>query len=129
MGQELHIHIPDPPTNFIISGRKIYMSAQALYSGLNPHVRSKFVTAAKWFLFPHLRNVPVLQTRIRLDITMYNRSRGTQDPDNLYIWQKLILDSLKGRAIPDDSKKYVRRVSAGFEEGDPELFILITQGV
>jgi len=97
--------IPDP-LDYVVTGTKVskktgkvsekrsYTSANVFFGGVHFKVREKIVTTCKTFLYPYLKDCPVLSDPPYSLVLQYCRKEPIDVDNKCYFWNKLIQDIL-----------------------------------
>jgi hypothetical protein len=120
----------------------VYYLTANLFFDRNVWVVHEIKSAVKRHIKPYFDNIPKLE-KMQLDI-IFSRQTQTYDLDNMYFWEKVILDLLKTptskqllnaykrgndiitcEVLKDDTVQYVDKINKSFVLGKNEIIIKI----
>lgn len=98
------------------------------YSGMHWAERNEVRDDMRWLVRSciHPDDIVIPEGRVDITITVYFRHHP-QDPDN--ICSKLMIDSIKGYLIEDDTREHIRTVATRSEidKNNPRVEILVEE--
>ena len=99
-------------------------SLNEIYAGKHWGGRSTYKEKMHIFLQSELRRQGIPKKLYRNQVKITFLWSGRLDLDNYGYLRKLIIDSLKGWILPDDNKKYVKKLCDEFSNNDVTTVIV-----
>ena len=109
--------IPYPPTKKGKSAFCKRFGLNAYYAGKHWSARKRDAEDLHWMARAAMRRAKIRQKMVEYPVEIRFRWDDELDCDNHAVLGKAIVDAMKGYILPDDNRRWVKRISHEFWDG------------